>query len=147
MLCNAVQKRLDSRSCEAAKHQTHLLRNPYLLMYYAACCCSKLGYYTLGFSDSSSSNTKASNCSQQQASPAASSTASPFAAPQPTISSSSSNHLQGDVGYGSSSQAMPVLFLHGVGGLLPYLEMLVQVVGLGHPVILAESKHVSLRLW
>jgi hypothetical protein len=40
----------------------------------------------------------------------------------------------------------PVLFLHGVGGLMLYLEMLKHVIGLGHPVIVVEYKHVGMRL-
>ena len=40
----------------------------------------------------------------------------------------------------------PVMFCHGVGGLMLYLEMLKHVIGLGHPVIVVEYKHVGLRL-
>ena len=39
----------------------------------------------------------------------------------------------------------PVLFLHGVGGLPAYLEMIHHVMGLGHPVILVEFRGVSMR--
>lgn len=39
------------------------------------------------------------------------------------------------------------MFLHGVGGLVLYLEMLKHVIGLGHPVIVIEYKHVAMRLW
>lgn len=40
----------------------------------------------------------------------------------------------------------PVMFLHGVGGLMLYLEMLKHVIALGHPVIVIEYKHVGMRL-
>jgi hypothetical protein len=75
---------------------------------------------------------------------------SPFAAQQPAAAAAegrSSNPLLDAVNFTGSSRATPVLFLHGVGGLLPYLEMLHHVIGLGHPVVLVECKHVSLRLW
>lgn len=38
------------------------------------------------------------------------------------------------------------MFLHGVGGLMLYLEMLKHVIALGHPVIVVEYKHVAMRL-
>jgi pimeloyl-ACP methyl ester carboxylesterase len=44
-------------------------------------------------------------------------------------------------------EAMPVVFLHGVGaGLLPYLSLVFHLATLGRPMILPESKHVSMRL-
>lgn len=57
------------------------------------------------------------------------------------------NPLQGalsNAGLGSADT--PVLFLHGVGGLPAYLEMILHVMGLGHPVIVVEFKGVSMRL-
>lgn len=43
-------------------------------------------------------------------------------------------------------KSTPVMFLHGVGGLWLYLEMLKHVIALGHPVIVVEYKHVAMRL-
>jgi hypothetical protein len=103
-----------------------------------------LGYYTLGCGNSSSSTPQRSPAS---AAPGNTS----FAAQQPAAAAAAqgrgSNPLQDAVSFAGSSRATPVLFLHGVGGLLPYLEMLRHVIGLGHPVVLVECKHVSLRLW
>ena len=59
---------------------------------------------------------------------------------------STNNPLQGALSDGLGSADTPVLFLHGVGGLPAYLEMLLYVVGLGHPVIAVEFKGVSMRL-
>uniref|UniRef100_A0A383VKF9 AB hydrolase-1 domain-containing protein n=1 Tax=Tetradesmus obliquus TaxID=3088 RepID=A0A383VKF9_TETOB len=43
--------------------------------------------------------------------------------------------------------SLPILFLHGVGaGLLPYLSLVFHLASLGRPMILPESKHVSMRL-
>jgi hypothetical protein len=92
-----------------------------------------LGYYTLGCGSSSTA----------QHTPTAAASVSPFAAAK----ARGSNPLQGAVSFEGSSQATPVLFLHGVGGLLPYLEMLRHVMGLRHSVVLVECMHVSLRLW
>jgi hypothetical protein len=112
----------------------------------AVCCVARrLGYYTLGCGNNSSSST--AQCTPPSAAPSV----SPFAAHQPAAAAAGqgldSNPLQDAVSFGGSSVATPVLFLHGVGGLLPYLEMLRHVIGLGHPVVLVECKHVSLRLW
>jgi hypothetical protein len=41
---------------------------------------------------------------------------------------------------------VPVMFLHGVGGLMLYLELLKHVIGLGHPIIVIEYKHVGMRI-
>ncbi|WIA21765.1 hypothetical protein OEZ85_000927 [Tetradesmus obliquus] len=41
---------------------------------------------------------------------------------------------------------LPVLFLHGVGGLPAYLGLVLQMVAGGHPIIAVEFKGVSLRL-
>eukprot|EP00878_Enallax_costatus_P038634 GHUV01044020.1.p1 GENE.GHUV01044020.1~~GHUV01044020.1.p1 ORF type:complete len:508 (+),score=121.93 GHUV01044020.1:228-1751(+) len=41
---------------------------------------------------------------------------------------------------------MPVLFLHGVGGLPAYLEMILQVMALGHPLIIVQFNAVAMRL-
>jgi pimeloyl-ACP methyl ester carboxylesterase len=44
-------------------------------------------------------------------------------------------------------EALPIVFLHGVGaGLLPYLSLVFHLAKLGRPMILPESKHVSMRL-
>lgn len=56
------------------------------------------------------------------------------------------NPLQGALSEGLGSADTPVLFLHGVGGLPAYLEMIMHVVGLGHPVIAVEFRGVSMRL-
>lgn len=56
------------------------------------------------------------------------------------------NPLQGALSEGLGSADTPVLFLHGVGGLPAYLEMILHVMGLGHPVIVVEFKGVSMRL-
>jgi hypothetical protein len=56
------------------------------------------------------------------------------------------NPLQGALTEGLGSADTPVLFLHGVGGLPAYLEMIMHVVGLGHPVIVVEFRGVSMRL-
>lgn len=42
---------------------------------------------------------------------------------------------------------IPIVFLHGVTGLFPYLELITYVVALGHPVIVFEYKHVAMRFW
>jgi hypothetical protein len=59
---------------------------------------------------------------------------------------SAANPLQGALSEGLGSADTPVLFLHGVGGLPAYLEMILHVMGLGHPVIVVEFKGVSMRL-
>eukprot|EP00879_Flechtneria_rotunda_P012361 GHRR01012908.1.p1 GENE.GHRR01012908.1~~GHRR01012908.1.p1 ORF type:complete len:712 (+),score=258.73 GHRR01012908.1:229-2364(+) len=59
---------------------------------------------------------------------------------------SMANPLQGALSDGLGSADTPVLFLHGVGGLPGYLEMILHVMGLGHPVIVVEFKGVSMRL-
>lgn len=41
---------------------------------------------------------------------------------------------------------MPVLFLHGVGGLPAYLEMILQVMALGHPLVIVQFNSVAMRL-
>eukprot|EP00775_Hariotina_reticulata_P003336 gene3336-3612_t len=56
------------------------------------------------------------------------------------------NPLEDALSDGLGSQDMPVLFLHGVGGLPAYLEMLLQVMALGHPVIAVEMNTVAMRL-
>jgi len=47
---------------------------------------------------------------------------------------------------GSGTQEMPILFLHGVGGLVFYVEMIRYILATGHPVIVVEYKHVGMRL-
>lgn len=47
---------------------------------------------------------------------------------------------------GLGAKDMPVLFLHGVGGLPAYLEMLLQVMALGHPLIVVQFNAVAMRL-
>jgi hypothetical protein len=140
--------------CKPAKHAAAFLGCLSDAVLPASACCDhrQLGYYSIACGSSSSSNA-ATDCSQQQPSPVSSYSTSPFAAQQPAVvpshssSTTSSNPLRGAVSFEGSSQATPVLFLHGVGGLLPYLEMLQHVIGLGHPVIVVECKHVSLRIW
>ncbi|WIA08349.1 hypothetical protein OEZ85_007789 [Tetradesmus obliquus] len=56
------------------------------------------------------------------------------------------NPLQGALSEGLGSADTPVLFLHGVGGLPGYLEMILHVMGLGHPVITVEFRGVAMRL-
>lgn len=56
------------------------------------------------------------------------------------------NPLQGALSEGLGSADIPVLFLHGVGGLPGYLEMILNVMGLGHPVIVVEFRGVAMRL-
>ncbi|KAF8073253.1 NIFU1 [Scenedesmus sp. PABB004] len=72
----------------------------------------------------------------------------PFAAPPPPpqLGGGGANPLRGALPGGAGDAGVPVLFLHGVGGLVLYLEMLRHVVGLGHPVIVVEMKHVSMRV-
>lgn len=70
----------------------------------------------------------------------------PFAAP-PKAADTNSNPLNEAISDSRNSKATPVMFLHGVGGLILYLEMLKHVIGLGHPVIVIEYKHVAMRLW
>eukprot|EP00877_Chromochloris_zofingiensis_P001901 jgi/Chrzof1/11711/Cz06g06140.t1 len=45
-----------------------------------------------------------------------------------------------------SSGVTPVVFLHGVGGLPLYIELLKHVAELGNPILAPEYRHVSLRL-
>lgn len=62
------------------------------------------------------------------------------------------HHQQTGDSTASSSDAAftdnaPIVFLHGVGaGLLPYLALVFSIASLGRPMILPESKHVSMRL-
>jgi hypothetical protein len=69
------------------------------------------------------------------------------AAPSPLMPRPSMrlNPLQGALSEQLGSRDTPVLFLHGVGGLPAYLEMILHVMGLGHPVIVVEFKGVSMR--
>eukprot|EP00879_Flechtneria_rotunda_P002453 GHRR01002650.1.p1 GENE.GHRR01002650.1~~GHRR01002650.1.p1 ORF type:complete len:398 (+),score=48.43 GHRR01002650.1:380-1573(+) len=67
----------------------------------------------------------------------------PFAAPL-TPKSPMANPLNDAVP--QKDKATPVMFLHGVGGLMLYLEMLKHVIALEHPVIVIEYKHVAMRL-
>lgn len=57
-----------------------------------------------------------------------------------------SNPLSEALPRGLQDTTTPVLFLHGVGGLMLYLELLKHVIGLGHPLVVVEYKHVGLRL-
>jgi hypothetical protein len=59
--------------------------------------------------------------------------------------STRANPLQGALSEQLGSRDTPVLFLHGVGGLPAYLEMISHVMGLGHPVIVVEFRGVSMR--
>ncbi|WIA42213.1 hypothetical protein OEZ86_009473 [Tetradesmus obliquus] len=49
-------------------------------------------------------------------------------------------------GMDAAPPGLPVLFLHGVGGLPAYLGLVLQMVAGGHPIIAVEFKGVSLRL-
>lgn len=40
----------------------------------------------------------------------------------------------------------PILFLHGVGGLVIYLELIWQIVRLRGPVIVVDIRHMGMRL-
>jgi hypothetical protein len=46
----------------------------------------------------------------------------------------------------SAEAAAPVLFLHGVGGLVIYLDLIRSIVNLGGPVIAVDIRHVGMRL-
>ncbi|WIA31944.1 hypothetical protein OEZ86_002801 [Tetradesmus obliquus] len=56
------------------------------------------------------------------------------------------NPLEDALESGLGGKDMPVLFLHGVGGLPAYLEMMLQVMALGHPLIVVECAAVAMRL-
>ncbi|KAF6265894.1 hypothetical protein COO60DRAFT_768266 [Scenedesmus sp. NREL 46B-D3] len=56
------------------------------------------------------------------------------------------NPLEDALESGLGSKDMPVLFLHGVGGLPAYLEMMLQVLALGHPLIVVECRAVAMQL-
>lgn len=56
------------------------------------------------------------------------------------------NPLEDALESGLGSKDMPVLFLHGVGGLPAYLEMMLQVMALGHPLIVVQCTGVAMRL-
>jgi hypothetical protein len=62
-----------------------------------------------------------------------------------SLGSTRVNPLQGALSEQLGSRDTPVLFLHGVGGLPAYLEMISHVMGLGHPVIVVEFRGVSMR--
>ncbi|KAF6257737.1 Alpha/Beta hydrolase protein [Scenedesmus sp. NREL 46B-D3] len=49
-------------------------------------------------------------------------------------------------GLEAASPGLPVLFLHGVGGLPAYLALVLQMVAAQHPIIAVEFKGVSMRL-
>lgn len=40
----------------------------------------------------------------------------------------------------------PVVFLHGIGGLPAYLELLLHLIAGGHPLLAVELKSVAMRL-
>lgn len=42
---------------------------------------------------------------------------------------------------------VPVVFLHGIGGLPAYLELLQYLVAEGNPLLAVEVKSVAMRLW
>eukprot|EP00879_Flechtneria_rotunda_P023592 GHRR01024959.1.p1 GENE.GHRR01024959.1~~GHRR01024959.1.p1 ORF type:complete len:452 (+),score=112.94 GHRR01024959.1:201-1556(+) len=69
--------------------------------------------------------------------------------PQQLLQAASSPSANGHTNGGSqaSSDAEPLVFLHGVGaGLLPYLALVFHLPAIGRPLIMVESKHVSMRL-
>jgi hypothetical protein len=41
----------------------------------------------------------------------------------------------------------PILFLHGVGGLVIYLDLIKHLARLGGPMIAVDIRHVGMRLW
>jgi pimeloyl-ACP methyl ester carboxylesterase len=41
---------------------------------------------------------------------------------------------------------VPLVFIHGIGGLPAYLELLLYLMALGNPLIVVEMKHVAMRL-
>jgi hypothetical protein len=45
-----------------------------------------------------------------------------------------------------ASKPLPVLFLHGVGGVSLYVQMIRSVAQLGCPMVVLDMKHVALRL-
>jgi hypothetical protein len=49
-------------------------------------------------------------------------------------------------GMEAAPPGLPVLFLHGVGGLPAYLALVLQMVAGQHPIIAVEFKGVSMRL-
>ena len=49
-------------------------------------------------------------------------------------------------GSGLGEGLMPVVFLHGVGGLALYVHMIKAVADMGHPLLVLDMKHVGLRL-
>lgn len=51
-----------------------------------------------------------------------------------------------DAAAASPAAAAPILFLHGVGGLVIYLDLIWQIVKLGGPVIAVDIRHVGMRV-
>ena len=49
-------------------------------------------------------------------------------------------------GAGAGGGPAPILFLHGVGGLVIYLDLIWRIVRLGAPVIVVDVRHVGMRL-
>ncbi|WIA41530.1 hypothetical protein OEZ86_008900 [Tetradesmus obliquus] len=108
-----------------------------------------LTYYTLNcgldFPNSSSSSKQPASINEEDED------WTPFADPNATAAAANAaaaaaNPLTEAVLPNESDKSVPVLFLHGVGGLMLYLEMLVYVIRLGHPVVVVEYKHVAMRL-
>lgn len=41
---------------------------------------------------------------------------------------------------------IPIVFLHGIGGLPAYLELLLYMMALGNPLLVVEMRSVAMRL-
>ena len=114
------------------------------------CCCRLLTYYTLNCgvdfaAESEGANHIPSSTPQHDGDDEW----TPFAAPPKAAAEDTKRNPLNDTlpDDNNNSRATPVMFLHGVGGLILYLEMLKHVIALGHPVIVIEYKHVGMRLW
>jgi len=63
------------------------------------------------------------------------------------LNSSSSGGGGGAQQVPAAEQAAPILFLHGVGGLVIYLDLIKHIAKLGGPILVVDIRHVSMRLW
>lgn len=117
--------------------------------------CSGLGCYSFGFDSQEQQPTAASKAQTDENSD----DWTPFAAagsdvknPKDTNKSSTDSRSNSNTEANPLKDTMnlnkdvPILFLHGVGGLPLYLEMIKYVTALGSPVLAVEYKHVGLRL-
>jgi pimeloyl-ACP methyl ester carboxylesterase len=98
-------------------------------------------YYTRGLdgrpnagSNSSSSRSRSSSSGDGSSSDAS------------DCSSASSSACGSDSSRQRPAAAAPVLFLHGVGGLVIYTDLIHALTKLGGPVIAVDIRHVGMRL-